>query len=485
MTVAHPQAPSGLLVDGRWRAASTGRTFPVWDPAAGTRIADVADATAEDAVAAVEAAARALPAWSGTAPGARYDVLQRAVGLLREREDAIARIIVRETGKPFAEAVGEIRNSLRFFDFFSHETLRLPGEFWPGVLPDRDAYVAKEPVGVVAAITPWNFPAFMVACKVGAALAAGCTVVLKPAEQTPLTALAIAEAFVEAGLPDGALSVLPTTDPAGIAAVLLEHPEVACLTFTGSTAVGQTLLAGAAPGIKRVLLELGGNAPVIVTEDAPVDRIVGSVVRARFANAGQACVAANRVYVHEDVADRFLERFAGEVGSLRVGDPWDAATDIGPLIDLRAVERIEDQISRAVDAGATLAAGGRRTGATATSAFLQPGILTVEGGGAEVLREEFFGPVASVIVTKDDDEAVRLANDSRYGLSAYVFSGDEVRGRRIADRLRTGNVGVNCALVSDPALPFGGVRMSGIGRERGRAGVEEFLESKTIQVGRA
>lgn len=484
MTTSPTRVPSRLLIGGEWRDAAEGATFPVWDPAAGEKLADVADASAADAEAAVDAAAAALEGWARTTASVRFDILQRAIGGLRHREEEIAHLIVRETGKPLREALGEIRNSLRFFDFFSHETLRLPGEYWPGIQADRDAYVTREAVGVVGAITPWNFPAFMVACKVGAALAAGCTVVLKPAEQTPLTALAIATAFVDAGLPPGVLSVLPTSRPAAVGDVLLQHPEVACITFTGSTAVGQRLLAGAAPGVKRVLLELGGNAPVVITEDADMDAVAEAVVRARFANAGQACVAANRVYVNQDVADRFLETFAARVGELNVGDPWAGATDIGPLIDLRAVETIEDQVARAVAGGAVLTRGGRRGRSTGTSAFLEPGILAVPGAGSDVLREEFFGPVASVIVASGDDEAVALANDTPYGLSAYVFSGDAERARGIAARLRVGTVGVNCALVSDPALPFGGVRMSGIGRERGRAGVEEFLETKTIQVAR-
>lgn len=474
---------SRLLVGGAWVPSASSESFPVREPATGELLAQVSDATGEDVQVAVELAATALPGWRGLTASARYEILQRAIGLLRDRQPALAEIVVRETGKPIAEARGEVANSLRFFDFFSHEALRLPGEYWPGVQDDRDAYVVHEPVGIVGAITPWNFPAFMVACKVGAALAAGCAVVLKPAEQTPLTALAIAEAFVDAGVPAGILSVLPTSDPAGVGQALLENPEVACLTFTGSTAVGQRLLAGAAPGVKRVLLELGGNAPVIIADDVDVDAVVGQVVRARYANAGQACVAANRVYVHQGVAERFLNRFTDAVKALRVGDPWDASTNIGPLIGRRAVETLEAQVAKAVAEGATLVTGGRRARDTPTSAYMEPGVLAAEGD-IGVFSEEFFGPVASVVVARDDDDAVRRANDSTYGLSAYVFTADEGRGRHIADQIRSGNVGVNCALTSDPALPFGGVRMSGIGRERGRAGVLEFLESKTIQVGR-
>lgn len=473
--------PTRLLVAGEWIAAEA--TFPVFDPAAGVLIADVANAGAAETRRAIDAADAVRDRWAATPAPARFEILQRAVSLLREREESIAHLIVRETGKPLAEARGEIRNSLRFFDFFSHETLRLPGQYWPGVLADRDAFVVLEPVGIVGAITPWNFPAFMVACKVGAALAAGCPVVLKPAEQTPLTALAIAEAFVDAGLPAGVLSVLPTNSPAGVGDVLLSDPRVACVTFTGSTAVGQRLLAGAAPGVKRMLLELGGNAPVIITGDADLAAVVPQVVRARYANAGQACVAANRVYVDEHVVDEFLAHFVPAVKNLRVGDPWHGDTDLGPLIDRAAVERLEDQVARATSSGGDLVTGGRRLRDTATSAFVEPGVMTL-GGDADVLREEVFGPVASVVVTTSDEEAVRLANDSLYGLSAFVFSGDDSRARRIAERIRSGNVGVNCALVSEPALPFGGVGLSGLGRERGRIGVEEFLESKTIQVAR-
>lgn len=474
-----------LLIDGHWRDAASGDRFEVREPSTGDLITRVANAGAEDAREAVLGASVALPGWARLAPASRYAILQRAVSLLAEREQALSALVVRETGKPLVEALGEVRGSIRFFDFFSHETLRLPGQYWPSVQADRDAYVTPEPVGVVGAITPWNFPAFMVACKVGAALAAGCTVVLKPAAQTPLVALAIAEAFQDAGLPAGVLQVVPTSRASEVGGVLVDSPVVRCITFTGSTGVGQQLLLGAAPGVKRVLLELGGNAPVIVTEDAKLEQVVGDIVRARFSNAGQACVAANRIYVHRGIADAFLECLVPAVRALRVGDPWQAETDIGPLIDLRAVETMEDQISRAVAAGATMLTGGGRLGGTGTSAFLDPGVLLIEHGSNPVLREEFFGPTASVVVTDGDEDAIRQANDSSYGLSAYVFAGDETRGRRIAERLHSGNVGVNCALISDPALPFGGVRMSGLGRERGRVGVEEFLETKTIQVGRA
>jgi len=470
-----------LLLDGAWRAAAA--TFAVGNPATGERIADVADAGLAEVDLAVAAAAAALPGWAATPGWQRYRVLADGARLLAERVEAIARVMSLETGKPIAESVGEMRNTVRFLEWYSHEAARLPGEYWPGVAPGRDAYVVKEPVGVVAAITPWNFPGFMVACKVGAALAAGCAVVLKPAEQTPLTALAIAAALHDAGLPAGVLGVLTTSDPATVGTALVTHPDVACVTFTGSTAVGERLLALAAPAIKRVLLELGGNAPVVVLDDAVLDDAVAQVVRARYLNAGQACVAANRVYVQRGIAEAFTERFVAAVRALRPGDPFEAGTDLGPLIELAAVERLERQVATATEQGARLATGGARLGENAVSAWLEPAVLVAEGRAQPaVLAEEFFGPVASVVVFDTEDEGVALANDTRYGLAAYVFAGTADRGLAVARRIRSGSVGVNGALVSEPALPFGGMGESGLGRERGRAGIEEFLETKTIQV---
>lgn len=475
-------ARPGPFVDGRWRESAS-QTFDVANPATGTLLTSVGHATAADADAAVDAANRALPHWAGMPGWQRYEILRSGVEMLRAGQDDLAHLISAESGKPMAEGRAEARNTVRFLEWFSHETMRLPGAVWPGVVDGRDAFVTNEPLGVVAAITPWNFPGFMMACKVGAALAAGCTVVAKPAEQTPLTALAIVRAFDAAGVPPGVLNIVPTGDPAAVGDVLATHRDVACVSFTGSREVGERLMRAAASTIKHVLLELGGNAPVVVLDDADVDRTVAHLIRARYANAGQACVAANRVYVLEPIADEMVARLVDAVQALRVGDPFDDDTDLGPLIDLDAVERIEAQMQAVQAEGATLACGGRRLRETGVSAFIQPAVVTADAADHPAsLAEEFFGPVLSVIRCPTEDEAIAQANASNYGLAGYVFAGDREHGVSVARRLRVGSVGVNCALVSEPQLPFGGTRASGLGRERGRIGVEEFLETKTIQV---
>ncbi|WDZ83859.1 aldehyde dehydrogenase family protein [Micromonospora cathayae] len=471
----------GSWIDGSWVGSPD--TFDVHDPATGATICAVADADAAVATTAVAAAAAALDGWASATGWQRFEILRRATDLLAERVEAIGELISAETGKPLAEAVGEARNTVRFFEWFSHETLRLPGEAWTDVAPGRDALVLHEPVGVVLAITPWNFPAFMVACKVGAALAAGCPVVLKPAPQTPLTALAIARCFAEAGLPPGVLNVVVAGDPQRVSDALLDAPEVACVSLTESRRVGELVMRKAASSIKRVLLELGGNAAAVVLPDADVTETARDLVRARFLNAGQACVAVNRVYVVESHAGDLVAELTAAVERIVPGDPRDPATTMGPLIDHAAVGRIEAQLAEAVADGATVVTGGTRTAGNAASAFLAPTLLTVDGRTQPaVLGEEFFGPVLSVVRCADVDEAVRLANATEYGLAAYVFGGDVRAATAVARRLRAGSVGVNTALVSEPALPFGGMRSSGLGRERGRLGVEEYLETKTVQL---
>jgi len=470
----------GSWIGGQWPEQP--ETFEVTDPATGELLAAVGDATADDARAAVRAADEALQRWS-TRPGwERYEVLRRATELLRDRSADLAALICAETGKPLAEAQGEARNTVRFFDWFSHEAWRLPGQAWPDVAAGRDAAVLHEPVGVVVAITPWNFPGFMVACKVGAALAAGCTVVLKPAPQTPLTAVAIARAFQEAGLPDGVLNLVTSADPECVSDVLLGAPEVACISFTGSRRVGEIVMTRAATSIKRVLLELGGNAAAVVLPDADVARTADELVRARFLNAGQACMAANRVYVVEPAADALIAELSARVSGIVVGDPRDENTTMGPLIDRAAVERLESQLARAVAEGGEVVAGGGRHGESPASAFLEPTILVASATHQPpTLGEELFGPVLSVVRCRDEDEAIRLANATEYGLAGYVFAADQARAIGVARRLRVGSVGVNSALTSEPPLPFGGMKGSGLGRERGRVGVEEYLETKTIQ----
>ncbi|MBB5159393.1 aldehyde dehydrogenase family protein [Saccharopolyspora phatthalungensis] len=470
------------LIEGRSRPGS--EWFDVLAPATGDRLAQVSEATADAASAAVAAASGALPGWASMPAWERFEVLRRGVEALRDVVDDLAELISAETGKPLTEARGEAANTVRFFEWFSHETLRLPGEYWPEATRDRDAAVLREPVGVVAAITPWNFPAFMVACKVGAALAAGCTVVLKPAEQTPLTALAIAGVFHRAGLPAGVWNVVPAGRPERVGEVLLTAAEVACVSFTGSRAVGELMMRTAAGSVKRVLLELGGNSAAVVLADADLELSAAQLVRARFLNAGQACMAANRVYAVESVYDELVARLGEHTRALRVGDPRNGETNLGPLIDLAAVDRLEGQLAAAVAQGAEVLTGGRRLRENTASAFLEPALVAASGDAQPaVFDEELFGPALAVVRCRDEDEAVRLANATEYGLAGYVFTRDHRRAIAVSRRLVVGSVAVNCALISEPQLPFGGAKASGIGRERGRAGVEEFLEFKTVQIG--
>lgn len=474
-----------LFLGGIWQASTSGREFSVIDPAHGTEIACVAEAGTEDVQLALRAARAALPEWCGMASWKRYRILRDAALMLEQDSEQLAVVLTAESGKPIAEARAEVRNTIRFLDWFSHETLRLPGQHWATILPDREMTVHAEPIGVVAAVTPWNFPGFLVACKIGAALAAGCTVILKPAEQTPLTALSIAKAFEMAGMPAGTLNVLPTSHPAVVGNALADAREVACISFTGSKEVGQRLLHKGAEGIKRVLLELGGNSPALVLEDADLDLAAKELVRARFGNSGQTCVAVNRVYAVRSVSEKLLERLCTLVHELRAEDPLLETCNLGPLIDMSAVERIEGQIEAAVAQGAQIRIGGKRIRKTDASAFIEPTVLVADAARQPaVLQEELFGPVMAVVVCKNEEEALSLANDAEYGLAGYIFAGDASHGDALARQLKVGTVGINRALVSEPQLPFGGMGGSGLGRERGRAGVEEFLETKTIQCGK-
>jgi succinate-semialdehyde dehydrogenase/glutarate-semialdehyde dehydrogenase len=474
-------APRDLYVGGRWLPGSSGERFDVNDPATDSLLLQVANAGPADADAAVESAASALDAWAGSTAEQRASILAASVSVLRERADALTELITAETGKPLREASGEVVISIRLLEWFAEESRRLTPEYWPSISPGRDCVVVNEAIGVVTAITPWNYPLYLVVCKVGAALAAGCTVLLKPAEQTPLTALAFASALDAAGIPAGVLNVVTTDDPRRIGDSLLHHPAVACISFTGSRVVGAELLRAAAPAIKRVLLELGGSAPLVVLDDADLDNAVAGAVRARFGNAGQACVAANRIYVTPGIADAFVERFVEAVRGLKVGSPQDPTTDIGPLIDAAAAERLQAQVEAAVAEGALVAVGGgppERDGGL----YFTPTVLLSSDKVPSICRDEVFGPVAIITRCDSADDAITAANDSEYGLAAYIFAGDSRRAYDIARRLRAGAVAVNGPLTAEPQLPFGGVGASGLGRERGRRGIEEFQETKTIHL---
>ncbi|WP_059010909.1 NAD-dependent succinate-semialdehyde dehydrogenase [Streptomyces specialis] len=466
------------FIDGQWTAARGGATFAVFDPGNGEQLATVADAAPEDAVDAVAAASAAATDWAATPPRRRGELLRRAFDLMRERRDPLARLITRESGKALAEAFGEVDYAAEFLRWFSEEACRALGAFGP--LPHGNGRMITDlrPVGVSVFVTPWNFPAAMATRKIGPALAAGCTVVLKPAAETPLTALATAEVFRDAGVPDGVVNVVPTTRAGAVVNAMLEDPRVRKLSFTGSTEVGRLLLAKAARRVVRTSMELGGNAPFLVLEDADIGTAVDSAMVAKLRNGGQSCTAANRFYVHRRVADEFTARFAEAMARIRIGHGLDAAVDLGSMIHDGAVADIGRIVDATVAEGAETVIGGRAL--DGPGAFFPPTILTGVPHGSPALTEEIFGPVAPIVVVEDDDEALTLANDTVFGLVGFVQSQNLGRALRVADRLDVGMVGINRGAVSDPAAPFGGWKESGTGREGAHDGLLEYLETKYI-----
>ncbi|MBB3042648.1 NAD-dependent succinate-semialdehyde dehydrogenase [Nocardioides soli] len=455
------------------------RTFAVEDPATLEVVAHVPDLGVDDALAAVDRAAAAYPSWSRTSPRHRSDVLRRAHELMLRDKDELAALIARENGKSLTDAAGEVGYAAEFFRWYSEEAVRPGGEYGEAPAGGARTLVSHRPVGVAALVTPWNFPAAMATRKIGPALAAGCTVVLKPAAETPLTALAVARILSEAGVPDGAVEVVTTTDAAGVVAAWLADDRVRKVSFTGSTGVGRTLLRQAADRVLNASMELGGNAPVVVTEDADLDAAVAGTMVAKFRNGGQACTAANRIYVHRDVAFDFLARFGAAVEKLTVGPAADGAA-IGPLITAAAVDRVRRTVEHAVAEGARISH--RAQLPDAPGHFYPPTVLADVAPDATILRDEIFGPVAPVVVWDDEDELIRLVNDTEYGLAAYVFAGELGRAVRLGERIEAGMVGINRGLVSDPSAPFGGVKQSGLGREGAREGLREFQETQYLSV---
>jgi len=476
--VATPYAAEPLLIGGAWR--STSRTFPVVNPATGEVIANVADATREDARDAVEAAQAAFAAWAATPAIERARVLRRAEALMLQRADALALTLTREGGKPVPEARGEIAYAASFVGWFAGEAERMYGRVIPASTPDKRLMALRQPVGVVGAITPWNFPAAMVTRKVAPAIAAGCTVVLKPAEQTPLTALALARIFVEAGLPAGVWNVVTTSDPREVGAELLENPLVRKITFTGSTEVGKYLAREAAATVKRVSLELGGHAPFIVFEDADIEAAAQGAIASKFRNAGQTCVCANRLFVHSSVVAPFLDALAPLVRALTVGDGTQPGIQVGPLIDAAAVAKVQSHVDDALASGAHVVVGGRRPPELARGNFFAPTILANVTDAMRVMREETFGPVAPVAAFDSEDEVIRRANAGPYGLAAYFYTRDLSRAWRVSEGLDYGIIGVNDAMPSVAQAPFGGFKESGLGREGGTEGLDAFLETKYV-----
>lgn len=468
----------GLFIGGAWVEGGSGRTIPVVDPATGAVIAEVADGTIADGLAAVEAAANAAEAWAATPPRLRSEILRRCFDLMAERAEMLARLIALENGKALIDARGEVAYAAEFFRWNAEEAVRIPSAFGLSPTGTNRIIVDHQPIGIAVLITPWNFPAAMATRKIAPALAAGCTVVLKPASETPLTAYALAALYREAGVPDGVVNVVTTSAAGPVTAAMLADPRVRKLSFTGSTGVGRLLLAEAAKSVISASMELGGNAPLIVFDDADLDVAIDGTMVAKMRNAGEACTAANRVYVQSGIYDAFAARLAARMAALKVGPGSDPATECGPMITEAAVAKIDRLVADAVARGARVLCGGaRRDG---DGFFYLPTVLADVPASAAMAREEIFGPVAALSAFDDEDDVIARANDTEYGLAAYVFTRDTARALRVARRIEAGMIAINRGLMSDPAAPFGGVKQSGLGREGAAHGVLEFLETKYI-----
>ncbi|TRW46151.1 NAD-dependent succinate-semialdehyde dehydrogenase [Georgenia yuyongxinii] len=472
----------GVWIDGSGAAGQGGGTFAVIDPATGAAITEIADGQVPDAVAAVDAAARALPGWAATAPRERSEVLRRAFALMVASTEQLAALISWENGKSLADARSEATYAAEFFRWFAEEAVRTEGEYGSSPAGGTRTVVTHRPVGVAALITPWNFPAAMATRKIAPALAAGCTVVLKPAGETPLTALAIAKILTEAGVPDGVVNVVPTSSSSPLVTAWLEDPRVRKVSFTGSTPVGRILLKQAADRVVNSSMELGGNAPFVVAGDADVDAAVAGALVAKLRNGGQACTAANRLYVHADVVDEFTEKFGAAVAALTVGPALHEGTEIGPLINAKAVAGVTSLVDAAVAAGARVTHRAELPAGTEGGYFYAPTVLRDVPADAEILRTEIFGPVAPIATWRDDAELIEMVNDTEFGLAAYVYSRDLKWAMQTAEKIDAGMIGVNRGVVSDPATPFGGVKQSGLGREGAREGLREFQETQYLSI---
>jgi len=475
------QCPTQAYIGGRWCDASDGRTFDVTNPATGEVIATVADCGADETRTAIAAADAAQKAWAGWTASDRANVLKRWRDLMVAQADRLARVLMLENGKPLAEARGEILYGASYLEWFAEEARRIYGDVIPAPAADKRIVVIRQPVGVCAAITPWNFPNAMLARKAAAALAAGCTMVAKPAEDTPLSALVMAELAGEAGIPDGVFNVVPTSRPADVGSVLTSSKTVRKISFTGSTEIGRLLLEQAAGTIKKVSMELGGNAPFIVFDDADLDAAVDGLMASKFRNAGQTCVCANRIFVHSKIMDAFAEKVLERVAKLKVAGGDVEGAEIGPLINEDAVTKVERLVSAAQSAGARLVTGGQRN--EAGKLFYQPTIMSGVTPSMDIAREEIFGPVAAMIAFDNEADVVAMANDTPYGLAAYAYTRDLGRAWRVSEALEYGMVGINEGVISSAAAPFGGVKQSGMGREGSRYGIDDYLELKYIMMG--
>ncbi len=476
-------APNQLYIGGEWVDATGGATFAVEDPATGEALCEVADATPDDAMRALDAAVAAQADWAATPPNERSEILYRAYTALGERSDELALLMTLEMGKSLAESKGEITYAAEFFRWFSGEALRLDGYYKQAGNGQSRVLVMRQPIGPCFFITPWNFPTAMGTRKIGPAIAAGCTMVVKPAQQTPLSMLALAGLLEDCGLPPGVLNVVTATSSGKVSEPIIKDPRLRKLSFTGSTEVGRVLMGQAADQVLKTSMELGGNAPFLVFDDADLDAAVEGAMLAKMRNVGEACTSANRFHVHESVADEFAKRLADRMGSLKIGHGAADGTDVGPLIDGDQRDKVAELVEDAVSKGAkTLTGGSRRDGA---GYFFEPTVLQDIPDDARVLEEEIFGPVAPIATFREEQEAIDAANRTEFGLVAYVFTRDLDRAFRVCENLESGMVGLNQGLVSNAGAPFGGVKQSGIGREGGNEGIEEYLETKYVAMKKA
>ena len=474
------RTPRQLLIGGEWRDASGGDTLSVEDPATGESLCEIADATPDDAQAAIDAACAAQPEWAATSPNERGEILHRAFERLNERVDDLALLMTLEMGKPIAESKAEIAYAAEFFRWFSGEALRMDGYYKVAGNGASRVLVMRQPIGPCYFITPWNFPTAMGTRKIGPAVAAGCTMVAKPAQQTPLSMLALAELLQDCGLPPGVLNVVTGTSSSAISKPIIGDSRLRKLSFTGSTEVGRKLIAQSADNVLKVSMELGGNAPFLIFDDADVDDAVQGAMIAKMRNIGEACTSANRFHVAEAVADEFATKLGERMGRLKLGRGTEDGVDVGPLIDATQREKVAELVQDARDQGAEVIVGGSaRDGA---GYFFEPTVLGGVPDGARVLTEEIFGPVAPVKGFGSEEEAIAAANDTEYGLVAYVYTSDLKRAFRVCEALDTGMIGLNQGMVSNAGAPFGGVKQSGIGREGGNEGIHEYLETKYVAI---